>query len=140
MNILRHTATGMGYGTNLIDTPGVSTDPSKLNDSNYLSDLLSKVVDPSKYFTFGIPLKLSPFGDLWADGAESSLIVMPGAANPMIYQAVDKNGKDQKSLRGLGQGVLSTFWLQALNEDWIGDSSKSKKVCSTLKDTNPNLT
>lgn len=140
MNILRHTATGMGYGTNLIDTPEVSTDPSKLNDANYLGDLLSKVVDPSKYYTFGIPLKLSPFGDLWADGAESSLIVMPGAANPMIYQAVDKKGNDVKSLRGLGQGVLSTFWLQALNEDWIGDSSKSKKVCDTLKDTNPNLT
>lgn len=140
MNILRHTATGMGYGTNLIDTPDISTDPSKLNDDNYLNDILSKVIDPAKYFTFGIPLKLSPFGDLWADGAASSLIIMPGAANPMIYQAVDKNGNDVGSLRGLGQGVLSTFWLQALNEGWIGDSSRSKKVCDTIKDTNSNLT
>lgn len=140
MNILRHTATGMGYGTNLIDTPDVSSDPNKLNDDNYLNSLLSKVIDPAKYYTFGIPLKLSPFGDLWADGAASSLIVMPGAANPMIYQAVDKKGNDAKSLRGIGQGVLSTFWLQALNEDWIGNSSKQKAVCNTLKDTNSNLT
>lgn len=143
MNILKHTATGMGYGTNLIDTPGISDDPSKLNDDNYMSDLLNKAIDPAKYYTFGIPLKLSPFGDLWADGAESSLIVMPGAANPMIYEAIDKDGNDVEDYRGLGQGMLSTFWLQALNEGWIGGNTNkdnTKEACNAINGRNSAVT
>lgn len=138
INILKHTNTGMGYGSSMIDAKGISEEPSKANDKDYIKDLLAKTKDPEKYFTFGIPLKLSPFGDLWMDGAESSLIVMPGAWNPMIYMPVNDDGKDVTNARGTGLGGLNTLWIQGSNDGLISDSGAAKAVCKEGINKNTN--
>lgn len=133
IQILKHCNTGMGYGDFLIDDPtaGKNTD---VNSSTFLNDLFKTTVDPNRYLTYAIPLKLSPFGDLWMDGGASDLIVMPGATNPMIYMPVGEKGKDAKSQMGLGLGTLSTLWIQGINDGLITDTGEEKKVCSNHND------
>lgn len=133
MEILKRSNAGNGWGN------ARTTLSSKDNvvDGDVKQTLMN-VGDRGKYnLQFATaPLVVSPYGDLSVDGEWTQPIVMPAANNPMIYDALDKQGNVVNDLYGgvfYSTGSYSMATDVSRLSDTVGCSANQGKISTSTR-------